>query len=118
MSTGLIIAIVVIALILSAVFAFIMPRARHRAEVRARERELEQRRERVAAVDALVGQALGVGGMGEDGVGKVGAADRLAGRAAGGERGVVELEAELAQAVGHLADPPRAVAAEVLEQGP
>ena len=47
MSTGLIIAIVVIAVILIAVFAFVLPRARHRAQVRARERELEQRRERV-----------------------------------------------------------------------
>ncbi len=48
MSTGLIIAIVVIALILIALFAFVLPRARHNAQVKARERELEQRRERVA----------------------------------------------------------------------
>jgi FtsZ-interacting cell division protein ZipA len=45
MSTGLIIAIVVIALILIALFAFILPRARRDAEVKKRERELEQRRE-------------------------------------------------------------------------
>jgi FtsZ-interacting cell division protein ZipA len=48
MSTGLIIAIVVIALILLALFAFVLPRARRTAKVKARERELEQRRERVA----------------------------------------------------------------------
>jgi len=45
MSTGLIIAIVVIALILIALFAVILPRARRGAEAKARERELEQRRE-------------------------------------------------------------------------
>lgn len=45
MSTGLIIAIVVIALILLAVFAFVLPRARKGAAVKKRERELEQRRE-------------------------------------------------------------------------
>jgi FtsZ-interacting cell division protein ZipA len=48
MSTGLIIAIVVIALILLALFAFVLPRARRKAQVKARERELEQRREHVA----------------------------------------------------------------------
>src|SRR6476661_4632485 len=48
MSTGLIIAIVVVALILIAVFAFVLPRARRKAEVRARERELAERREVVA----------------------------------------------------------------------
>jgi FtsZ-interacting cell division protein ZipA len=48
MSTGLIIAIVVIALILVALFAFVLPRTRKTAQVKARERELEQRRERVA----------------------------------------------------------------------
>jgi FtsZ-interacting cell division protein ZipA len=48
MSTGLIIAIVVIALILIALFAFVLPRARRTARVKARERELGQRRERVA----------------------------------------------------------------------
>jgi hypothetical protein len=48
MSTGLIIAIVVIALILLALFAFVLPRARRTAKVKARERELGQRRERVA----------------------------------------------------------------------
>ena len=46
MSTGLIIAIVVIALILLALFAFVLPRARRNAQVKARERELENRRER------------------------------------------------------------------------
>jgi FtsZ-interacting cell division protein ZipA len=45
MSTGLIIAIVVIALILLALFAFVLPRARRSAQIKARERELEQRRE-------------------------------------------------------------------------
>jgi Skp family chaperone for outer membrane proteins len=48
MSTGLIIAIVVIALILVALFAFVLPRMRRTAEVRARQRELLERRERVA----------------------------------------------------------------------
>jgi FtsZ-interacting cell division protein ZipA len=48
MSTGLIIAIVVVALILLVLFAFVLPRARRTAQVKARERELEQRRERVA----------------------------------------------------------------------
>ncbi len=48
MSTGLIIAIVVIALILLALFAFVLPRARRTAKVKARERELGQRREHVA----------------------------------------------------------------------
>jgi FtsZ-interacting cell division protein ZipA len=45
MSTGLIIAIVVAALILIALFAFVLPRARRTAQVKKRERELEQRRE-------------------------------------------------------------------------
>jgi FtsZ-interacting cell division protein ZipA len=45
MSTGLIIAIVVIALILLVLFAFVLPRARRGAEMKKRERELEQRRE-------------------------------------------------------------------------
>jgi FtsZ-interacting cell division protein ZipA len=48
MSTGLIIAIVVVALILIALFAFVLPRMRRTAQVRARERELGQRREQVA----------------------------------------------------------------------
>jgi FtsZ-interacting cell division protein ZipA len=48
MSTGLIIAIVVIAIILIALFAFVLPRARRTAQVKARERELGQRRERAA----------------------------------------------------------------------
>lgn len=45
MSTGLIIAIVVAALILIVLFAVVLPRARRGAEMKARERELEQRRE-------------------------------------------------------------------------
>jgi FtsZ-interacting cell division protein ZipA len=48
MSTGAIIAIVVIVLILLALVAFVLPRMRQKAQVRARERELGQRRERVA----------------------------------------------------------------------
>jgi type II secretory pathway pseudopilin PulG len=47
MSTGLIIAIVVVALVLLAVLFFI-PRMRRKAEMRKRERELGQRREAVA----------------------------------------------------------------------
>jgi FtsZ-interacting cell division protein ZipA len=48
MSTALIIAIVVAALLLIALFAFVLPRARRNAQVKARERELGQRRERAA----------------------------------------------------------------------
>lgn len=48
MSTGAIIAIVVVALILLAVLAFVLPRMRKNAQVRARERELGQRREHAA----------------------------------------------------------------------
>jgi FtsZ-interacting cell division protein ZipA len=48
MSTGAIVAIVVVALIILALLAFVLPRMRRTAEVRARERELEQRRDRVA----------------------------------------------------------------------
>jgi FtsZ-interacting cell division protein ZipA len=48
MSTGTIIAIVVVALILIALVAFALPRMRRSATVKARERELGQRRERVA----------------------------------------------------------------------
>jgi hypothetical protein len=47
MSTGLIIAIVVVALILLALLVF-LPRMREKARVKARERELGQRREAVA----------------------------------------------------------------------
>ena len=54
--------------------------------------------------------------MGEHGVGQVRTADRLAGLAARLQRRVVELEAELAQAVGHLGDPPCPVAAEVVQR--
>jgi hypothetical protein len=48
MSTGAIIAIVVAALILLALFAFVLPRMRRKAQVRARERELGQRRQEMA----------------------------------------------------------------------
>ena len=48
MSTGAIIAIVVVALIVVVLLAFVVPRMRARSRVRARERELQQRRERVA----------------------------------------------------------------------
>jgi type II secretory pathway component PulJ len=48
MSTGAIIAIVIAALIIFALLAFVVPRMRARARVRARERELQQRREQVA----------------------------------------------------------------------
>jgi hypothetical protein len=48
MSTGAIIAIVIVALIIIALLAFVLPRMRARARVRARERELQQRREQVA----------------------------------------------------------------------
>jgi FtsZ-interacting cell division protein ZipA len=48
MSTGLIIAIVVVALVLIALFAFVLPRMRHQSQVKARQRELEDRRERAA----------------------------------------------------------------------
>jgi hypothetical protein len=48
MTTGAIIAIVVVALIVIALLAFVMPRMRARARVHKRERELASRRERVA----------------------------------------------------------------------
>jgi type II secretory pathway pseudopilin PulG len=48
MSTGAIIAIVVVALIIVALLAFVVPRMRAQSRVRARERELQHRRERVA----------------------------------------------------------------------
>lgn len=48
MSTGAIIAIVIVALIILAVVAFLMPRMRRQAQIQKRERELQNRRERVA----------------------------------------------------------------------
>jgi FtsZ-interacting cell division protein ZipA len=48
MSTIAIIAIVVAALIIIALVAFVLPRMRERGRIRARERELQGRRERVA----------------------------------------------------------------------
>jgi hypothetical protein len=48
MSTEAIIAIVVAALIIIAVVAFLLPRMRHKAQVQKRERELQQRRDREA----------------------------------------------------------------------
>jgi hypothetical protein len=48
MTTGAIIAIVVVALIVIALLAFMLPRMRAKAEVRKRERELQTRRERAA----------------------------------------------------------------------
>jgi hypothetical protein len=48
MTTGAIIAIVVAALLVIAVVAFLLPRMRHKAQIQKRERELQQRRDRVA----------------------------------------------------------------------
>jgi uncharacterized protein HemX len=48
MTTGAIIAIIVVALIVIALLAFVMPRMRAQARMRKRERELAQRREHVA----------------------------------------------------------------------
>src|SRR3954453_16850606 len=48
MTTGAIIAIVVVALIIIALLAFLMPRMRAKARIQKRERELRQRREQVA----------------------------------------------------------------------
>ncbi|MBE2317492.1 hypothetical protein DVA67_016025 [Solirubrobacter sp. CPCC 204708] len=48
MTTGAIIAIVVAALIVIAIVAFLLPRMRRKAQIQKRERELQQRRERVA----------------------------------------------------------------------
>jgi len=48
MTTGAIIAIVVVALIIIALVAFVLPRMRARARVQKRERELQNRREQVA----------------------------------------------------------------------
>ena len=50
---------------------------------------------------ALLGEPLGVGGMRQHRGGQVRPADRLAGRLARLDRRRVDLEAELAQAVGH-----------------
>src|SRR4051794_37734260 len=70
-------------------------------------------REQLAApADALAREPLRVVRMGEYRVGEVRAPDALA----RGEGGVVECEAELAQAVGHRMDAPPAVRAEVLER--
>jgi hypothetical protein len=48
MTTGAIIAIVIVALIIIAVVAFLLPRMRRKAQLEKRERELQQRRDRVA----------------------------------------------------------------------
>jgi hypothetical protein len=48
MSTGAIIAIVVVALIVIALLAFLVPRMRAKADMKKRERELTQRREQAA----------------------------------------------------------------------
>src|SRR3954466_8030881 len=48
MTTGAIIAIVVVALIVIALLAFMLPRMRAKAQVQKRERELQNRRERAA----------------------------------------------------------------------
>ncbi len=48
MTTGTIIAIVVVALIVIALLAYMLPRMRAKAEVQKRERELQSRREHVA----------------------------------------------------------------------
>jgi multidrug efflux pump subunit AcrA (membrane-fusion protein) len=48
MSTGAIIAIIVVALIVIALLAFMLPRMRAKAQVQKRERELQQRRDRAA----------------------------------------------------------------------
>ena len=47
MTTGAIIAIVVVALIVLALLAFMLPRMRAKARVQKRERELQTRREQV-----------------------------------------------------------------------
>ena len=86
------------------------------ADVRRRTRHEVGREEGVAAVDALLAQALGVRGVGEHRVGEVRAAQRQAGVPALGERAVVELEPELAQAVRHRLHAPAAVLAEVRER--
>jgi len=48
MTTGAIIAIVIAALIIIALVAFLVPRMRRQAQIKKRERELQNRRERVA----------------------------------------------------------------------
>lgn len=48
MTTGAIIAIVIAALIIIALVAFLLPRMRRQAQIQKRERELQNRRERVA----------------------------------------------------------------------
>ena len=68
-------------------------------------------------VDPLVLQARLVGRVPEHRAGEVGAPQRPAGGAAGLQRRVVELEAQLAQPLGHGEDPPLAVRAGVLQRG-
>ncbi len=71
--------------------------------------------QRADVVDVLLAQPRGVGGRGQDGFGQVGAPDRLAGVDALGDRGVVELQALLAQSVGHAQGAALAVGEEVGE---
>ena len=68
MTTGAIIAIVVVALIVIALLAFMLPRMRAKAEVQKRERELQNRRDRAAEeqrAEADCTRAPGVRGRAE-----------------------------------------------------
>jgi hypothetical protein len=91
MTTGTIIAIVVVALIIIALLAFVLPRMRARARVRKQERELQNRRERVvgehrAEADARQSQAA-----------EAEQRARIAQREAEAERAQASLHAERAQ---------------------
>ena len=70
------------------------------------------REQLLLARDALARQPFGVVRVREHGVGEMRAAEALA----GSEGGVVEREAELAQAIGHRVDAAHPVGAEVLER--
>jgi hypothetical protein len=56
--------------------------------------------------------------MGDDGFGEVGAPDRLARLCAGRQHGLVELELELTQGVGHCPGSPQALRPIAVEPGP
>ena len=90
MTTGAIIAIVVAALIIIALLAFVLPRMRARARVRRQERELQNRRERVAGQYRAEAEARQVQASEAE------QRARIAEREAQAERAQAELHAERA----------------------
>jgi hypothetical protein len=90
MTTGAIIAIVVVVLIVVAVLAFAMPRMRARARIQKRERELGNRRERVA------GEHREVAGVREREAADAEQRARIAAKEAEAQRAQAELHSERA----------------------